>query len=83
MASSSLRLFKTFSQRSPPNSEPCFLSFSSTTHYPGHVEETMFREKREGDLEKDSKKWREREREKRAKNKSEPERKRQRELMSD
>lgn len=38
-------------------------------------------ERREGDLEKDSKKWRERE--KRAKNKSEQERKRQRELMSD
>lgn len=46
LALSSLRLFKAFSQHSPPNSEPCFLSFSFTTHYGGHVEETVFREER-------------------------------------
>lgn len=43
LASSSLCLFKTFSQRSHPNSEPCFLSFHFTTHYPGCEEQTVFR----------------------------------------
>lgn len=54
-----LSLFKTFSQRSHPNSEPCFLSFRFTTHYPSRVEETVFREEWERDLERDSERWRE------------------------
>lgn len=49
LASSSLCLFKTFSQRSHPNSEPCFLSFRFTTHYPGCEEQTVFRVEREGE----------------------------------
>lgn len=63
LASSSLRLFKTFRLRSPPNSELCFLSFGFTTHYPGHVEETVFREQRERETLRDSKSARERVRE--------------------
>lgn len=59
LASSSHCLFKTFSQRSHPNSEPCFLSFRFTTHYPSRVEETVFREEWERDLERDSERWRE------------------------
>lgn len=61
LASSSLRLFKTFSQRPHLNSEQCFLSFSFSTHYPGHVEETVFREERERDSERGTEGDRERE----------------------
>lgn len=87
LASSSRRLFKPFSQRSPPNSEPCFLSFSSATHYLGHVEKTLFREesKRGGGG------WREvggvlgegQRGGKMIKNERKPERKRQKDLMRD
>lgn len=86
LASSSLRLFKTFSQRSHPNSEPCFLSFSFTTHYPGHVEETVFREERERERRGGGRRGRESERargRKWVKARAKPERKRQREWMSE
>lgn len=81
LASSSLRLFKTFSQRSHPNSEPCFLSFSFATHYPGHVEETVFREEKERDLERDRE--REREGEKMSRKREQNQGEGQREWMSD
>ncbi len=84
LASSSLRLFKTFSQHSHPNSEPCFLSFSFTAHYPGHVEETVLRERGEGEsLREGQQETRERKRMGKSESKPDRKKKRQREWISD